>query len=273
MFADAEHAVRAEDAERVEILLDRPHQFEGGGIGHLQKVRHLLRAKTVLTRDGAARFHGDPEDLTGQLLALLDIRLEDGEVDIAVAHVAAPAHEGLVCRRQLGDLGQVVGDGGAGDHGVDDVVGARRLGHEKEALSRGDQRGARLRRQDVDVDRAEVAEQCAQLFHVLVEAGLRRLLQHHDEVRQRPLLHVFGDAEVEARRSGDAAQHQGVGVLEDRRVDPLATIRGTACVTSARVANGTSTVVDSVMRGCTLTVTSVVTARVPSEPTRSCVRS
>ena len=54
---------------------------------------------------------------------------------------------------------------------------------------------------------------------------------------------------------------------------PLATIRGTALVTSARVANGTSTVAVSVRRGCTLTVTSVVTASVPSDPINSWVKS
>ncbi len=87
------------------------------------------------------------------------------------------------------------------------------------------------------------------------------------------MLHVVGDAEVEAGGPRDAAESQGVGVLEDGRVTPLATIRGTAWVTSARVAKGTSTVVVSVGRGCTLTVISVVTASVPSEPMSSCVRS
>ena len=58
------------------------------------------------------------------------------EVDVAVAHVAAPADERLVRGRQLGHLGQVVGDGRAGDDRVDDVVGARRLGHEEQPLPR-----------------------------------------------------------------------------------------------------------------------------------------
>ena len=48
-----------------------------------------------------------------------------------------------------------------------------RLGHEEQPLPCLDQRGARLGRQDVDVERTEVAEQRAQLFDVLVEAGLR----------------------------------------------------------------------------------------------------
>ena len=135
--ARAEHPVGAEDAERVEDLLDRPHQLEGGGVRHLQEVRHLLGAEAVLARDGATGVHRDPEDLTGERLALLDVGLEDGEVDVAVAHVAAPADERLVRRRQLGDLGQVVGDGGPGDDGVDDVVGARRLGHEEQPLPGG----------------------------------------------------------------------------------------------------------------------------------------
>ena len=48
---------------------------------------------------------------------------------------------------------------------------------------------------------------------------------------------------------------------------------GTARATSARVAKGARTVDDAVKRGWTLTVTSVVMARVPSEPMSSWVRS
>ena len=54
---------------------------------------------------------------------------------------------------------------------------------------------------------------------------------------------------------------------------PLLTMWGTACATSASVPNGASTVDDAVNLGWTFTVTSVVTASVPSEPIRSWVRS
>ena len=54
---------------------------------------------------------------------------------------------------------------------------------------------------------------------------------------------------------------------------PLLTMWGTACATSANVANGASTVEDDVKRGCIFTVTSVVMANVPSEPISSWVRS
>ena len=54
---------------------------------------------------------------------------------------------------------------------------------------------------------------------------------------------------------------------------PLATIRGTAAVTCSSVANGASTVAWCGSRGWSLTVASVTSASVPSEPMRSCVRS
>ena len=54
---------------------------------------------------------------------------------------------------------------------------------------------------------------------------------------------------------------------------PLCTMCGTAWATSARVAKGASTVDDAVNRGSSFTVTSVVMARVPSEPMSSWVRS
>ena len=54
---------------------------------------------------------------------------------------------------------------------------------------------------------------------------------------------------------------------------PLCTMCGTACATSDRVANGARTVDVAVNRGWSFTVTSVVMARVPSEPISSCVRS
>ena len=54
---------------------------------------------------------------------------------------------------------------------------------------------------------------------------------------------------------------------------PLLTMWGTACATWASVAKGARTVDDAVKRGWTFTVTSVVMARVPSEPMSSWVRS
>ena len=45
----------------------------------------------------------------------LVVGLEDRDVDVAVADVAAPGDEGPVLLRQLGHLGQVVGDGGPRD--------------------------------------------------------------------------------------------------------------------------------------------------------------
>ena len=54
---------------------------------------------------------------------------------------------------------------------------------------------------------------------------------------------------------------------------PLATRRGTACATSSSVEKGASTVATSDILGSTFTVTSVVTARVPSDPMSNWVRS
>ena len=54
---------------------------------------------------------------------------------------------------------------------------------------------------------------------------------------------------------------------------PLCTMCGTALATCERVAKGARTVDDAVNRGWSFTVTSVVMARVPSEPMSSWVRS
>ena len=54
---------------------------------------------------------------------------------------------------------------------------------------------------------------------------------------------------------------------------PLATIAGTAAVTSSSVGNGASTVAWCSGRGYSLSVASVTSASVPSEPMMSWVRS
>jgi len=54
---------------------------------------------------------------------------------------------------------------------------------------------------------------------------------------------------------------------------PESTMRGTAAVTSSRVENGASTVAWCSGRGYSFTTTSVTSARVPSLPTMSWVRS
>ena len=54
---------------------------------------------------------------------------------------------------------------------------------------------------------------------------------------------------------------------------PLATTWGTDRAISSSVANGASRVAVCWSRGSSLTVTSVITASVPSDPIKSCVRS
>ncbi|CKT16246.1 Uncharacterised protein [Mycobacterium tuberculosis] len=54
---------------------------------------------------------------------------------------------------------------------------------------------------------------------------------------------------------------------------PLARILGTAAMTWSKSANGASTLALWSSRGCSLTITSVTKARVPSEPMISWVRS
>ncbi len=54
---------------------------------------------------------------------------------------------------------------------------------------------------------------------------------------------------------------------------PLCTMCGTAWATSDNVAKGASTVDDAVNLGWSFTVTSVVMAKVPSDPMSSWVRS
>ena len=59
------------------------------GSASLQEVRHLLRADAVLAGDRAPGLDRRPEDLAGQLLALLGVGLEHRQVDVAVADVSA----------------------------------------------------------------------------------------------------------------------------------------------------------------------------------------
>ncbi len=178
-------------------------------------------------------------------------------------------------RRQLGHLGQVLGDGRPGDDRVDDVVGAGGLGHEEEAFPCLDEVGARLRREDVHVDGTEVAEQRARAARRPRPSGTPSSAPARR--RGRPSAASWtddGDAEVEAGRAGDAAQHERVGVLEDRRVDaarhdPGHRVRHLV----ERRERGQHRRRSPSGRGCTFTITSVVTASVPSEPMSSCVRS
>ena len=215
----AEHPVGTQDPLGVEHFLYGAHQPQRGRVRQLQEVGHLLGAHPVLARHRTSGRRRRPEDLPGDRLALRHVGLEHGQVHVAVAHVPAAQDEGSVLGRQLGHPGQVVGDGGPGDDGVEDVVRAGGLGHEEKPLPGRDQFRTGMRGQHVDLDRPEIRQQRPQSFDVLVQPAGRRLLQDDDQVGLRRLLHLVGDAEVESRRSGDAAQHQGVGVLQDGRVD------------------------------------------------------
>ena len=77
----------------------------------------------MLARYGPAGVDRRPQDLAFEGMPLLRIGLEHGEVHVAVADVPAARDEGAVLAGQLGHPGQVVGDGGARDDGIDDVIG------------------------------------------------------------------------------------------------------------------------------------------------------
>ena len=173
----------------------------------------------MLARYGAPGVDRRPQDLAFEGFPLLLVGLEHGEVHVAVADVPAARDEGAVLACQLGHPCQVVGDGGAGDDGIDDVVGPRGLRHEEQSLPGHDEVRAGVRRQDVDVDGIEGFEQCAQLLDILLEPDGRRLLEHDDEIGLRRILDGVGNAEVESGRLGDAAQDERVGVFEDGGID------------------------------------------------------
>ncbi len=165
----AEQSAGTEDALRVEHALDGSHEFERRGILELQEERQLGRADSVFARYGAAGVDRRPQDLAFECVPLLRVGLEHAEVHVAVADVAAARDEGAVLARQLGHPCQVVGDGGTGDDGIDDVVGPRGLRHEEQPLPGHDEVRAGVRRQDVDVDGIEGFEQCPQLLDVFLE--------------------------------------------------------------------------------------------------------
>ena len=97
----AEQPVRAEDPAGVEGPLDGPHELQGHRILHLEEVGQLRRADAVLARDGAPDGQRQLEARVHEGVAPLRVGLEDREVDVAVADVAAARDEGAVLLRQL----------------------------------------------------------------------------------------------------------------------------------------------------------------------------
>ncbi len=76
-----------------------------------------------------------------------------------------------------------------------------------------------------------------------------RTLEHHDEVRQRCLLDLRRDTELEARAPVIAAIDIMSMYSRINGATPLATIFGTAAAISPTVRNGASTVAACARRG------------------------
>ena len=128
-------------------------------------------------------------------------------------------------------------------------------------------------REDVDVERPELVEQGAEAFDVLIDPIGLHALQDDDEVGQGPRLDLLGDAQVDP---GGWVMPPITSTSTYSRIDgsmPLCTMWGTASATSPACRTAPAPWPRRSDRGCTFTVTSVVTASVPSEPTSSWVRS
>ena len=106
-------------------------------------------------------------------VAHLGVGLEDRQVHVAVAGVAAAGDQRAGGRGQLVDPAEVGGDGGPGDDHVDDVVGAGGLGRPERLLAGLDELGPGVGGQHVDVERAQLGQQDGQLLDVLGRAGPR----------------------------------------------------------------------------------------------------
>ena len=176
----------------------------------------------MFTGDGASGADRRLEDGVQQRMAAVLIGLEDRQVDVAVANVAASGDEGTVDRGQLGHSGEIFGDTRPRDDGVDDVVRARGLGHEERLLPGRDELRPRCRGEHEDVEGAERREERGELLNVLFHPFGVHAFEHDDEIGRRRRPYLFGDAQVEPGAAGDAGHGQDVDVLEDARIDPAA---------------------------------------------------
>ena len=79
-----------EDPRGVEGPLDGAHELERHRILHLEEVGQLRRPDAVLARDGAPDGERQFEAGVHEGVPLLVVGLEDRDVDVAVADVAAP---------------------------------------------------------------------------------------------------------------------------------------------------------------------------------------
>ena len=147
--------------------------------------------------DGASGGDGGLEDGMQQGMAACLVGLEDRQVDVAVADVAAARDEGAVVRGQLGHPGEILGDPRPRDDGIDDVVGAGRLGHEERLLPGRDELGPGCRREDEDVQGAQRREERGELLDILLHPVRLHAFEHDDQVGHRRRLDLFGDAQVE----------------------------------------------------------------------------
>ena len=148
-----------EDARGVEGPFDGAHELQRHRILQLQEVGQLRRPDAVLARDGTPDAQGQLEAGVHEGVPPLVVGLEDRDVDVAVADVAAPRDEGAVLLRQHGHLGQVVGDGGPRE------TASMRSSHPaalptKKARSRAAMScGPRRRGQHVHVERPQLLQQ------------------------------------------------------------------------------------------------------------------
>ena len=178
-------------------------------------------------------------------------------------------------RGQLSGGLEEVGDPRPGQHDVDDLVRPGCLGDVEGALAGPDERGGRRAGEHEHVERAGTGEESASDFDVLLDALSGPLLQHHHEVGARI---AACSVRREMPRSMPSLAVMDCMVSESMYsrivgARPLPTIGGITAVISRSEPNGASTVALCRRSGWSFTVTSVTSARVPSEPITSWVRS
>ena len=95
----AEQPIGPEKAQGIEDALDGAHEVQAHGVLCLEEVLELGRPDAVLSGDGAPGGDGGLEDGMQQRMAAFLVGLEDRQMDVAVADVAAARDEGAVVRR------------------------------------------------------------------------------------------------------------------------------------------------------------------------------
>ncbi len=239
-----------EDAARVERRLDAAHQRELRRVLELGDVRLLLGADAVLARDRAAELHARGEHVADEVVPHVRVLLEHREVDVAVARVAAADDERAVPLRELRHRGHVLRDRRARHDHVEDVVGAGGLRGPERLLARLDELGARGRRA-ARTRRGHPSVPSSSASSAVSSSSRSSCRSSSTTTRYASACSLILGRRRARRRAPRAMASIVMKSMYSTRSGPmpLATIFGTAAVTSASAANGASTVAACAGRG------------------------